>query len=476
MSGKRTLSPQAIRWLANRLGTRGRPSFFTPADLPGIGSFQDGGLKHNFAGEIASQVSRQIWPEAIGSTRLLSLGTGVAKPEVDPTPHFRHIFRDSFLRRGFDAWMSTLDTEGDWRKLKGQLNVAVRSDYHRLNVELNGTPNTIDSVETMDDYRNLVLGQPGNSRRARQAATTLLVSRFFFELTELPENTAAPFWCRGSIRCKGSARDVIMALTRLYPEGLTYVSGKNMVDSFHGLDDLCVSCGSYLRPLSFMVHHFNHPVDLFLQASPTHRWRLSGFPESLANFAAKQGLTSSFGHSSHGIPGRIACGGCETLSGSSQTKRRKRGSTQSRGGSKKVCLTLVMGGPDPHRLVRKKLKQRSKTLKSKAIELATQCDAEVYLLICSSRETYVYNSNKDDPSWPPPDHDLVLLRKHSESHYAKIIRSQPSSRDCASTQKPNCSTKSMESSIQLDCILEYFAERRQLLGEALVDMERRHSL
>lgn len=82
-----------------------------------------------------------------------------------------------------------------------------------------------------------------------------------------------------------------------------------------------------------------------------------------------------------------------------------------------------MGGPDPHRLVRKKLKQRSKTLKSKAIELATQCDAEVYLLICSSRETYVYNSNKDDPSWPPPDHDLVLLRKHSvyASTYIRLI-------------------------------------------------------
>jgi hypothetical protein len=27
-------------------------SFFTPADLQGIGSFQVGGLKHNFAGDI----------------------------------------------------------------------------------------------------------------------------------------------------------------------------------------------------------------------------------------------------------------------------------------------------------------------------------------------------------------------------------------------------------------------------------------
>ncbi|KAJ6151386.1 Patatin-like serine hydrolase [Penicillium chermesinum] len=41
-------------------------AFFTPADLQGIGSFQDGGLKHNFAGAIALEVSHQIWPNAGG--------------------------------------------------------------------------------------------------------------------------------------------------------------------------------------------------------------------------------------------------------------------------------------------------------------------------------------------------------------------------------------------------------------------------
>ncbi|CAG7978423.1 unnamed protein product [Penicillium olsonii] len=317
-------------------------NFFTPADLPGIGSFQDGGLKHNFAGEIASQISHLIWPEAIGSTRLLSLGTGVTQPEINPTPHFRHVFRDSFIRRSFDAWMSTMDTEGDWRKLKGQLNVAVRSEYHRLNVDLSGESNAIDSVESMEDYRNLVLSQPGSSRRARDAATTLLVSRFYFELKELPQNTTGPFWCRGLIRCKGSAKDLIFALTRLYPEGLTYVSGNNVVDDFNGFDELCESCGSYLRPLSFLVPHINHPADLFLQASPTKRWRLSGFPESLATFAAKQGLTSSFGHGNHGLPSRIPCSGCDALTGPSQstTKRRRRPSSTTAGVSKKFCLAF----------------------------------------------------------------------------------------------------------------------------------------
>ncbi|QQK44167.1 Patatin-like serine hydrolase, putative [Penicillium digitatum] len=328
-------------WKAAR-ATAAAPFFFTPADLQGIGSFQDGGLKHNFAGEIASQISHLIWPEAIGSTRLLSLGTGITQPDVNPTPHFRHIFRDSFIRRGFDAWMSTLGTESDWRRLKSQLDVAVRSEYHRLNVDLSGTPSTIDSVETMEDYRNLVLSQPGSSRRARDAATTLLVSRFYFELKELPQNTVAPFWCRGFVRCKGSARDLIAALNRLYPEGLTYVSGNNVVEDFNGVDELCGSCGSYIRPLSFLAHHIDHPVDLFLQASSTRRWRLSGFPERLAAFAAKQGLTSSFGRSNHGLPSRIACSSCDVASGPSRstTQRRKRELSASTRVSKKVCFAL----------------------------------------------------------------------------------------------------------------------------------------
>ncbi|KAJ6141187.1 hypothetical protein N7470_010083 [Penicillium chermesinum] len=47
-------------------GPRPRPPLFYPADLQGIGSFQDGGLKHNFAGAIALEVSHQIWPNAGG--------------------------------------------------------------------------------------------------------------------------------------------------------------------------------------------------------------------------------------------------------------------------------------------------------------------------------------------------------------------------------------------------------------------------
>ena len=65
-------------------------------------------------------------------------------------------------------------------------------------------PSYLDAVGKIEEYRNLVLLQPRSACMAREAATILLASRFFFVIGDLPKNTAAPFWCRGTIRCKGA--------------------------------------------------------------------------------------------------------------------------------------------------------------------------------------------------------------------------------------------------------------------------------
>lgn len=303
-------------------------SFFTPVDLQGIGSFQDGGLKYNFAGEIAGQVSHQIWPNSIGSTRMLSLGTGKVQSS-DQTPHFRHVFRDSFLRRGFDAWMSTMESDSEWKRWISRLKGPLRGDCHRLDVSLGNAPHTIDAVEAMEDYRNLVLLQVGSARMAREAATTCLISRFYFVVDSLPENTATPFWCYGSVRCKGTARNVIIALDDLYPEGLSYVSDTGLIDIFGGLDDLCPACGSYSRPLSFLTRHLDHKVSIYLQNSLKKRWRIGGFPESVATFASKQGLHLAFGRDDHGNPCREPCNSCDAIDNPLRGRRRRRQSSVS---------------------------------------------------------------------------------------------------------------------------------------------------
>ncbi|CAG8887459.1 unnamed protein product [Penicillium egyptiacum] len=404
-------------------------AYFTPIEL-GIGTFQDGGLKHNFAGEIAKQISHQIWPYSKGSTRMLSLGTGAAEPESNrSTPHFRHIFRDGFMRRGFDAWMSSMDTECDWRKMKSRINEANRPDYHRLNVTLGGLPSNVDAVESMDDYRDLVLLQPGSARMAREAAITFLISRFYFVLSgEVADNSTALTWCRGTIRCKGPARRVIMALQRLHPKGLNYTSDYGMVGIFAGLDGLCSSCGCYSHPIAFLVRHVDQVINIYLRADNKRQWKINGFPETLSSLIVKQGLNSSFGQADHGYPSRAPCITCDIAEDrvrpKTQDRRRKRDSQGSQDKRRKrifnsnTFYTMAPSRFDPHRKDRARYNKRTHTLISKAHELATLCNADVYLIMSHPRGTTVYNSAAD-PNWPPPDRALELqfpdLKRESQA-------------------------------------------------------------
>lgn len=296
-------------------------------------------MKHNFAGAIAADLCHQIWPDHIGSTRMLSLGTGVAEASDDQTPHFRNVFRDSFVRRGFDAWMSTMDTESDWKRYKNQSYRQGCNDSHRLNVSLRGMPSCLDAVGKMEEYRNLVLLQPGSARMAREAATMLLASRFFFVIGDLPENTAAPFWCRGTIRCKGAAQNVTSALERLYPDGLKYVTESGPIDTFTGTTALCPSCGCYNHAISLLSRHMDQTLNVFLQSSSKKRWRIGGFPGSVASFVSRQNNGFSFGRNDHGRPSRVPCIRCDVRENPMKGTRRRRESTSSRGEApKKSCF------------------------------------------------------------------------------------------------------------------------------------------
>ncbi|GMF77642.1 unnamed protein product [Aspergillus oryzae] len=304
-------------------------SFFPPADIRGIGSFQDGGLRDNLAADIARRLCRQIWPSRKHPARLLSMGTGVTARGSDRPPHFRHVFQDGFLRRGFDAWMSSMDTESKWLEMIGQLEDIYKEDYLRLNIPLRDMPSAIDTVEVMEEYRNLVTISPGSARMAREAATALLVSRFYFVLETLPEDTVTPFWCYGTIRCKGRAKQVVDTLGHLHPQGLDYITDSETIGPLKGLSELCSACGRYCRPVSFLVAHPDKVVNIYLKTPTKKRWRISGFPESMASFTGCQQLYAPFGRRDHGRLGSSPCSSCDGRGRPTHGMRRKRSSGKS---------------------------------------------------------------------------------------------------------------------------------------------------
>lgn len=310
------------------------PRFFSPADIHGIGSFQDGGLRDNLAADIARRVCRQIWPSRKNPACLLSMGTGVTPRARDRSPHFRHIYQDGFVRRGFDAWMSSMDTEMRWLEMVDQLEDTFKPDYLRFNIPLQNTPGTLDTVDTMEEYRNQVAIHPGGAKKAREAATALLVSRIFFELDSLPDCTTAPLWCRGTIHCKGPSQQVMDALHRLHPQGLDLTADSETIGKLDGPNELCSTCGRYCQPVSFFTVHFDKVMNIYVRSKSKQRWRISGFPDSIASISMKQQLQAPFGHYAHGCPGTAPCESCNERK-YVRGKRRKRSSIQSQEGRTK---------------------------------------------------------------------------------------------------------------------------------------------
>lgn len=220
--------------------------------------------------------------------------------------------------------MSTMEIDSEWKKQRGRLNDSVKSDSHRLDVPLGNTPHTINAIEAIEDYRNLVVLQIGSTRIARDTATTLLTSRLFFIVSLLPENTATPFQCYGSVRYKGPAQIVIQALENLYPNRLSYILDYRLIDRFRGLDSLYPSYRYYNRSISFLTRHLEHTVNIYIQTSSKKRQRIRGFLESIASFALRQGLRSSFGQDNHRYPCRQPYQSCDAIQSPIRGRRRKR--------------------------------------------------------------------------------------------------------------------------------------------------------
>ncbi|KAJ5600708.1 hypothetical protein N7450_001775 [Penicillium hetheringtonii] len=279
--------------------------FFTPVDLEEIGSFQDGGLKKNFAGKL-----RARFPIKFGLCLWGLYECCLWALERHCQATVPRIFVTSF-------------------KMDFYVEDDIKGDCHRLNVSLGEAPQTIDAVEVMDEYSNLVLLQSGSALIAREAAIILLVSRFFFFVGLLPEYMAVPFWCSGLVRCRGPARKIVAVLEYLYPEGLSYISDSGLIDNFGGLDNLCPSYRCYNRPISFLTCHLDHTVNIYIQNRSKKQWRISGFPETVATFALRQGLHTPFGRGDHNYPNRHPCHECDVIRDTTKNKRRRRQSTES---------------------------------------------------------------------------------------------------------------------------------------------------
>ncbi|KAL1873641.1 hypothetical protein Plec18167_006158 [Paecilomyces lecythidis] len=258
---------------------------------------------------------------------MLSIGTGTTvKSPATASPHFRHVFRDGFLSRAFHAWMSSMDTERKWKEMKAQLDESIAEDFFRFNVTLEDKRMTLDDIQAMDDYRNLVALQPGSSRAAREVALALLTARFFFTLDAAPETGSRPFWCYGTIRCKAPASVVLPAIQRLVCEKIDVMTDSASLGPFLGDRGICPTCGRFCQPISLRVRHPDDVISIYLKTGrPSRRsWRINSFPSTVSTLASRQGLGIAFGRPDHGHLGAEPCHTCDERNIWNRRRRRRR--------------------------------------------------------------------------------------------------------------------------------------------------------
>ena len=270
---------------------------FQPLQISTLGTFQDGGLKHNNPVNLALWESRYIWPSSSQPDIVVSLGTGTNSNQDQSTPRvasFRHVIQDGFVPRLWRSFMSSLDGQGAWRELWNRLDDSSRAQYFRTNIYLPNSALAIDDIDCIDELRVCAHSQSQNEGFGLKIAFALLISSFFFELTSAPLYQNGKVYCKGSIHCRLRGQIIVEALNHVHPSDLVFMIDHEIVGYYRGDEDLCHSCRRYQKNVEFVIYHLDETMSIYLQSVNEGRRRISGFPQSMRWFQEQQGLNAPF--------------------------------------------------------------------------------------------------------------------------------------------------------------------------------------
>ncbi|KAK3167630.1 hypothetical protein OEA41_010757 [Lepraria neglecta] len=270
------------------------------ASIASLGSFQDGGLRHNNPTDLALWECPKLWPSSTSPDVVVSLGTGMDdNPSSPKAPKFRHVFNDGFIPRLFRLFMSSLDGERSSRDLVNRLDDSSKADYFRLNVSFRGDEPRLDDVQCMEDLRRSVQLQPDGPKDRASIVFALLVASFYLELdTEtVPAFEANRYCCRGFLRCRNDSRAVLNSLAKIH-SNLEFITDFESLGTLT-LDDICSRCHLYCRRVQFSVRHPDDVFSINLKVHGLEQRKISGFPHSVTWFIHQQQIDAQFGNAAH---------------------------------------------------------------------------------------------------------------------------------------------------------------------------------
>ncbi|PYI07374.1 FabD/lysophospholipase-like protein [Aspergillus sclerotiicarbonarius CBS 121057] len=316
------LGNEPFVWQVAR-ATAAAPPLFSTIDIPGLGTFQDGGMKrHNNPVNLALSEARHLWPNAAGPDILISLGTGSEAPKVPArASRFRNILVDGWVPRIYRSVKSSFDGQTIWRELLGLLDDDVRGDYFRFDSSFPSGLPAMDNTDCMDFLSERVRIQPGDCRSHQDAVTALLTACLFFRLDTMPEYRTGLFHCVGTIRCRAPAEPLIARLALIEGQRPDFFKDNINLGLSLSPDNICQVCRRYALPVRFFVRDLQERITLSLRFGSTTR-RLSAFPNNIQWFIDGQNIYRPFGAANHNVPLQVNCPTCTAHTMARGRKRR----------------------------------------------------------------------------------------------------------------------------------------------------------
>ncbi|KAK3670766.1 hypothetical protein LTR78_009338 [Recurvomyces mirabilis] len=314
---------EPLLWQAGR-ATSAAPGLFAPYELNGIGTFQDGALRHNNPINIALWESNRIWPRT-STDAVLSLGTGTAA--ATPSPHTipgRRTLEEKFIPRLCRSFLTSLDGELTWRSLLCSLGKEALDRFFRLNIEFRGYEPRLDDVSAIDELSRSV-NAAKDDKQLNAVKLALLATSFFFELRRAPKFDSSGFYiCQGEICVRGDYVRILMGLRSIDKTGT--IGFWNDQQSLGRLDldtDKCSVCNRFCKQVCFFVRHPMEKVSIALALGERRR-QISGFPQTVSWFSSEQHLDTPFYHKETADPlaWKCECRRHEDQVPSSSIKRR----------------------------------------------------------------------------------------------------------------------------------------------------------
>lgn len=242
--------------------------------------------------------SDRIWGRQAPIDVIISLGTGKDNRGHKSVLHTKH------RRSGYPAlfrvarWMVSAAHEKLDPDIIHKIMSIVRKEegltYFRVDPEFEELP-SMDDVNSMD-FSQATVQCSLDVGLMSSIACSILSRAFYFELDTIPMLDARGYYpCRGTIRIRGHARDILAYLKNIYSGSISIAGDHQHSISapmwVQGTVDLCPDCGRFRKPIQFQVVHMRQRISLSLRIGDAE-FQISGFPNCMQWFVTQQNMTS----------------------------------------------------------------------------------------------------------------------------------------------------------------------------------------